>query len=122
MSYYYLATPYSKYEGGLEAAFIMAAKQTALLMQAGIPVFSPIAHTHPIAIHGGIDPLDYTVWQPVDQPMMDAATGLIVVCAPGWRESKGVAYEIEDFKLAGKPVFYMEMNVVPLALCKSLCE
>jgi hypothetical protein len=116
MSYYYLATPYSKYEAGLEGAFHLAARNTALLIRAGVPTFSPIAHTHPVAVHGNIDPYDYDVWIPADKPMMDAACGLIVLMAAGWDQSKGVAIEIEEFKKAGKPVVYMMPGVVPETL------
>src|SRR4051812_40121800 len=104
MSYFYLATPYSKYEGGLEAAFRMAAETCAKLIRAGVPVFSPIAHTHPIAKMGGIDPLDHGIWLPVDDPMMRAACGLLVYKAPGWRRSFGIAQEIKAFRAMKKPV------------------
>lgn len=59
MSFYYLATPYSRYAAGIEAAFQAASEQAAILVRHGIPVFCPIAHTHPIAIHGDIDPFDH---------------------------------------------------------------
>lgn len=48
----YLATPYSKFEGGLEAAFRAAAEVAAKLVRQGESVYSPICHTHPIAIYG----------------------------------------------------------------------
>lgn len=60
MSYWYLASPYSKYPAGIEAAFQDICKQTALLIRHKIPVYSPIAHTHPVAIHGEIDPTRMT--------------------------------------------------------------
>lgn len=111
--FWYLATPYSKYSGGIEAAFRVACWQTGLLIRAGVPVFSPIAHTHPVAIHCRMDPLDHAVWMPADRPMMDAARGLIVCMIPGWRESYGVGVEIETFQRAGKPVIYMRPGEVP---------
>lgn len=113
MSLWYLATPYSKYPKGIEAAFLVACQQTALLIRAGIPVYSPIAHTHPVAVNGDIDPLDHTIWLPADAPMMRAATGLIVCKMESWESSYGIGVEIAEFKKAGKPVVYMEQNVVP---------
>lgn len=113
MSYWYLATPYSKYVGGLEAAFTEACRQTALLVKAGVPVFSPIAHTHPIAMLAGMDPLDHTIWLPCDRPMMDAAWGLIVCKMDGWERSYGVAHEMDVFRQANKPVIYMKPGHVP---------
>ena len=45
--FWYLASPYSKYPEGTQAAFEMACWQAGLLIRAGVPVFSPIAHSHP---------------------------------------------------------------------------
>ncbi len=106
--FWYLATVYSKYPDGIEAAFVEAAKIAASLLKRGIRVYSPIAHTHPIAIHGGLDPLDHTIWLPADGPLMEAAVGLIVVKMTDWRESRGIQEEIKQFHMDGKPVMYME--------------
>ena len=113
MSFWYLATPYSKYPAGIEAAFVVACQQTALLIRAGIPVYSPIAHTHPVAINGDLDPLDHEIWIPADMPLMRSALGLIVCKMETWDSSKGIGIEIVEFKKAGKPVVFMEQNVVP---------
>jgi nucleoside 2-deoxyribosyltransferase len=104
----YLATPYSKYAGGLDAAFRDAAKLAALLLRAGVKCYSPIAHTHPIAVHGKVDPLDHSIWLPFDEAMMRAADVLLVAEMDGWKESKGVLHEINFFATAGKPVFYLD--------------
>lgn len=116
MSYWYLATPYSKYPGGLEAAFVLACKATADLIRAGVRVYSPIAHTHPVALHGEIDPYDHGIWLPADQPFMDAAKGVIVLRAETWEQSYGIKCEIAAFEAAGKPVIYMDPGVVPEGL------
>jgi glycosyltransferase involved in cell wall biosynthesis len=113
VSFLYLATPYSRYVAGIEAAYVMACEQQALLVRAGVPVFCPISHTHGAAIHGGIDPLDHTVWMPADEPFMAAASGLIMVMADGWEESYGMKIELETFRAAGKPVVWMTVGVVP---------
>lgn len=107
LGFWYVATPYSKYPRGLDAAFEDACKATASLLRMGINVYSPIAHTHPIAKHGGIDPLDHSIWLPADAPMMDAAEGLIVVKMEGWDESYGISEEIKAFRTAGKPIIYV---------------
>jgi len=112
-SFWYLATPYSKYPAGIESAFILACRQTALLIRAGVPVFSPIAHTHPIALHAGLDPLDHTIWLPCDRPMMDAAHGLIMLKAESWEQSYGMKVELETFQTLGKPVVWMTPGFVP---------
>lgn len=101
----YLATPYTKYPCGIEQAFIDAAKLAARLMLAGVRVYSPIAHTHPLAIHGNIDPLDHAIWMPFDEAMMAVADTLIVAHMDGWENSYGMKLEIDFFDRAGKPIF-----------------
>ena len=105
--FWYLATPYSKWPHGIHDAFCEAAKAAAEMLKRGHIVYSPIAHTHPIATHGGIDPLDHSIWLPFDGAMMAAAAGLYVVQMPGWDQSKGIAHEIAVFEAAGKPVHYV---------------
>lgn len=104
----YLATPYSKYDLGLEAAFVHAAELAAKLLQRGVCVYSPIAHTHPLSVYGKIDPLDHSIWLPFDARQMDAADCLIVARMQGWRESFGVQHEIETFKTEGKPIVHLD--------------
>lgn len=109
-SYWYLANPYSRYRDGIEVSFEMISAIAAELVCDGVPVFSPISHSHPIAVHGGVDPLDHTIWMPLDEPMMKAAHGLIVAKMHGWEESYGVGVEIREFRAAGKPILFMEVD------------
>lgn len=115
MRYFYLATPYSKYPGGLEMAFEIACMAAAQLIEKGVRVYSPIAHTHPIATHGAMDPLDHEIWLPADEPFMRHAHGLIVLKAASWEQSYGIGEEIKAFQMSGKPIIYMEPGVVPMA-------
>lgn len=101
----YLATPYSKYPAGIEAAFIEAARLTGELIKAGIKVYSPITHCHPASMHGNIPPLDHAIWLPFDEAMMNAAAVLIVAQMQGWHESFGVAHEIKFFEDRGRPIY-----------------
>lgn len=119
----YLAAVYSKWTGGdpgpgcsnnmrqamrLEDAFIEAAKLAAKLMLAGVKVYSPIAHTHPLAIHGRLDPLDHSIWLPFDEAMLTVCDTLIVAQMDGWQESRGIAHEVAFFETAGKPIFDLD--------------
>jgi hypothetical protein len=113
VSFYYLATPYSKYPAGIVQAHADACAQAALLVKAGIPVYSPIAHTHPIAIEGRLDPYDHELWLEADRTFMEAAKGLIVCEMEGWQASYGIECEIKYFAQAGKPRFQMVPGVVP---------
>jgi len=128
-SFWYLATPYSRYpvKGFLGLlcrlpflkhlrlwlAFIAASRQAALLVAAGVKVFSPIAHTHPIAVFSRMDPFSHGIWIPADEPFMDAAYGLIVCMLPGWVQSRGIDIEIKRFRRAGKRVHFMRPGQVP---------
>lgn len=48
-----------------------------MLIRAGVPVFSPIVHSHPVADVCGIDPLSHEIWLPAEAPMRYAAKGVI---------------------------------------------
>jgi hypothetical protein len=108
----YLATPYSKYESGIEQAFIDAAILTSRLLVAGVKVYSPIAHTHPLAIHGKLDPYDHKIWLPFDQAMMDASAAIAVATMQGWKESYGVQHEIQWFDKVGRPIFFVDPDTL----------
>lgn len=105
-SFAYIATPYTRYCKGLEEAWKAACCVTAEFIRRGVPVYSPIAHTHPVAIYGGIDPVDHALWMKADQAVMEAASDLYVIQMPGWNESKGVEMEIAEFKRTQKPITY----------------
>jgi len=106
--YQYLATVYSKHRLGIDIAWRESCRYAAQFIKAGVPVFCPIAHSHQIATQGLINPRDHSIWLPADLPLMEGAAGLIVVTSEGWRESAGIAAEIEHFTKAGKPIVYWE--------------
>jgi hypothetical protein len=104
----YLATPYSKYERGIEAAFIEASKLAARLIKSGVTVYSPIVYSHPVAIHGGIDPLDQQFWYDFDQAMMEKCDVLIIAHMDGWEQSTGIAHEVAFFQERWRPIFDLD--------------
>jgi len=108
--FYYLATPYSKYPGGIDLAFRHAACIAGNLVKHGYRVYSPIAHTHPLALHAGIDPLDHKIWLPFDETMMKACEAILVAKMLGWETSFGVQHEISVFRDADKRVFALEID------------
>ena len=110
---WYLATPYSKYPGGIAGAYELACKQSALLISHGIHVFSPIAHSHGIAFHGELDALSHDLWLKMDQTYMDLCIGCIFLLAESWEKSFGMAKEKEFFESVGKPVIEMIPDKVP---------
>lgn len=112
MGYWYLATPYSKHPGGVEEAADEACAVAAHLMREGLSIFSPIAHSHAVAIGGGLDLTDHDFWMPLDRPLFDGACGVIVAMMEGWEDSVGVAAEIEWAKRDGKPILYVDCEGV----------
>jgi Domain of unknown function (DUF1937) len=112
-AFWYLATPYSKYPHGIKAAFNLAVEARGLLLRAGVPCFSPIIHSHPVAIRCGIDPHDHSIWLPSEAPIMAAACGLIMLRAESWESSYGMEQERLIFKGSQRPVVYMDPGTVP---------
>jgi len=108
--YFYLASPYSNYPGGREKAFTEVSKAAGKLLKAGVHIFCPISHSHPICENSDIRVDEYDVWLPADQPFMEGAIGCIVLKMETWEMSQGVLHEIEYFTKAGKPILWMDWN------------
>lgn len=100
----YLAGPYSHPdEGVVEQRYDAHLEAAAQLIGTGAMVFSPIAHTHPIAMAHEL-PADFEFWREFDHRMIDACDKVVVLCVDGWRESVGVTAEIEYARGQGKEV------------------
>lgn len=111
--YWYLATMYTLYPGTKEDAYKFACKQTAMLINEGIVVQSPIAHSYGLAEHGGLPHYSHDFWMRVDAPMLENAKGVIIVTTPGWEKSTGIAYEKKWAEENNKPVLYMIPYTIP---------
>lgn len=98
----YLATPYRAYPGGLDAAALAAEKMAARLLDCGIEVYSPIAHSHNIAKHTRADQHS-DFWLLRQKPFLRAAAGIVVGTLPGWEDSSGIKFERAWMEAAGKP-------------------
>lgn len=91
----YLASPYSDPDPDVQnARFMVACKAAGILMKRGKVVFSPIAHTHPIAKAGSL-PEGWEYWSKVDSEFMGACDEMIVLKLDGWMFSVGIATEIK---------------------------
>jgi hypothetical protein len=116
--FFYLAGPYSKWHGGLDDASRVISEISGRLIQHGLPVFSPIAHSHAICAAAHMDFLSLDVWLPADEPLAIAAAGLIVADMDGWQTSYGVNEEIKWFRKMEKPCWLLdpvelELNDLP---------
>lgn len=105
MSFIYLASPYTEYRGGSDAAFRDAVSVSAKLTEAGLVVFSPVVHFHPISQR--MPPRTHAFWMRQCQPYMVAARSMIIAQLPGWDKSAGVFEEREFFRNAGKQIRYL---------------
>jgi hypothetical protein len=76
------------------------------MMRHGQQVFSPIAHTHPIAQFDL--PKGWEFWEEFDRWYISRCDEVVVLMLRGWRESKGVQAEIKIAEELGKPVSYIE--------------
>lgn len=102
----YLATPYTKYPPGHWSAYIAAAELAGVLMKAGVEVFSPVVHFHPLAHYGEIvEPHEF--WMARCQPFMDRCDALLIGALPTWLSSIGIRQEETMFEISGKPVFHI---------------
>lgn len=102
----YLASPYTHSDVHVrEWRFREACRVAAALLRAGVTVFSPIAHSHPIACFGM--PTSWEFWSQVDREYLSRCDVLAVLTLAGWRESVGVQAEIELARKMGIPVVYV---------------
>jgi hypothetical protein len=107
-SYWYLASPYSHSDGDvLQSRFAEAVRAAAWLSNLRVIAFSPIAHSHPMAVNHSL-PGDWGFWKHFDEVFVAQSSGVIVLTIDGWRESKGVKAEIELARLQGLPVYWMQ--------------
>lgn len=106
--YWYLASPYSKYPQGIVAAFEEACRAAAWLIGRGIPIFCPIAESHPIALYGKLDTLDHDIWLANDAPKIEASVGMVICKMETWETSTGILWERDQFRDGKKPTVYLE--------------
>jgi hypothetical protein len=115
MGLIYLATVYSSNPDGITNAHVQASALTAKLLRKGMKVYSPIAHTHPIAVYGNIDPYDHSIWLPFDEAIMDVSDTLLIAKMENWQISKGINHEINVFRKAGKPIYTLDPQTLEIA-------
>jgi hypothetical protein len=106
MSYTYLASPYSHPDASVrETRYHEAVDCVAWMIKNEIWVYAPIVHCHFVALKHAL-PTDAKTWQDYNHAMIRASRHLSILAVGGWRESKGVAEEIEFAREIGRPVTY----------------
>ncbi len=104
----YLATPYTHADKAVMLKrFEVVNRVASELMRGGKLVFSPISHTHPIALAGEL-PTDWHFWKQYDHAVMKCCGDMVVLRQDGWRESVGVNAEIQIAQELDIPVTFID--------------
>ena len=107
----YMASPYSHPDPAVrQRRFEAACQATVALMRAGLHIFSPLTHSHPLTRYGLAG--DWKFWEPYDRAHLEACGVLAVLMLDGWKESTGVQAEISIAREMGKPVLMIEPKAV----------
>ena len=101
----YLASPYSHEDPAIRAFRFEAAVQTAAnIIMRGIPVVSPIAHSHYIFVTRPETGSDFEAWREVDETLLLACDEMWILDLPGWNVSNGIREEAKIALANGMPV------------------
>ena len=84
-----------------------ACKYAGKLIEQGHNAYSPIAHSHGIAIHGTL-PLTADFWWPINREMIDWADECHCLMIPGWQYSAGIRQECKYISQIEKTLLYIE--------------
>lgn len=109
MSFTYIASPYTHTDPKvMEDRFNAVSAFTAQKIKEGEIVYSPIAHSHPLAVSYRLRG-DFDFWMQQNYGMLSKASKMIVLCLPGWQDSKGVQAEIVFAAKCGVAVEFVEV-------------
>ncbi len=93
----YLAAPYSDQGKKTVRSFIryeLTTRVFAKLLEAGVKVFSPLNHTHPVSL---VMTGEEYPFLKLDYPILCNCSAMVVLTFPGWEESHGIAQELKWF-------------------------
>ena len=100
----YLASPYSAPIPAMSRRrFEIVCECAGFLMAGGLHVFSPIAHSHPIAISCNLG-LGWDYWAEFDRKMIEMCDQFAVLMLPAWEDSVGVRAEIQIARELGRVI------------------
>lgn len=106
MSYTYLAIAYS---GREEESFDFSMVAAAHYFNAGVHVYSPIAHCHPIAKAHSM-PTDFDFWKNYNHAMIKSSNEVHVLVPPGWEVAT-----IGSIGVQGE--FLFALGMIPIRIC-----
>jgi hypothetical protein len=99
----YLASPYSHPDPVVrESRYQAACRAVVAFLHAGLVVFSPIVHSHPLGL-----PADWKFWEGFDREYLVRCDEVVVLMLDGWQDSFGVQAELTIARELGRPVRYL---------------
>lgn len=112
----YLACPYTSkapHSGAWEAVRFQLANIAAMaFIRQGAIVFSPLSHSHPIAMTQPATKNTHSLWLSQDLAFLDRSDVMIILDLPGARTSFGVGREIQFCEETQKPYFYTSLTEI----------
>lgn len=104
----YLATPYSHERPETRRErYLKACRVTAVLMKAGIPVFSPLLNSVPAVEEGGLE-IEHDDFLKIDLPILRRCDEVLIVEIDGWDKSAGVWSEMTEAIVHKIPITLIE--------------
>uniref|UniRef100_A0A6M3Y599 DUF1937 domain-containing protein n=1 Tax=viral metagenome TaxID=1070528 RepID=A0A6M3Y599_9ZZZZ len=104
----YLGCPYSSDDPAVrEYRFEQVNIKAGELMKRGHIVYSPISHSHPIAMACGL-PLGFDFWEAQDRSFIEWSDEVWFLMLAGWDRSSGMCREHEIAIEKGKPVRWIK--------------
>jgi hypothetical protein len=104
IGYWYMAGPYSD---NIEERYKEHLTVAALLTKRNLTIYAPIIHYHEMARIYNM-PTDADFWVEHNRNMIAPANGVIVLCLPGWAQSKGVRKELDYSKAINAVVWALD--------------
>lgn len=107
----FLASPYThKDKEIMTLRYKAALKAAARLTKEGNIVFSPIIHSHPIAVTYGL-PRDYSFWQAYTKSfIVNWAEVFSILCLRDWKNSTGIKDESTLAREVGLSFSYIHLG------------
>jgi hypothetical protein len=103
--FWYLVSPYSSDDPNIRRRrYEQALSATAILMQRGYAVFSPLSHSIPLTDPRFELPQYTEFWLGTDLPILEASRGVVLLKLDGWDKSAGVTAELIHADRCGLPV------------------
>lgn len=113
---WFVSSPYTRSPRGHTGAYLDVCRLAARLhREHGLNVFSPIAHSHGMAMYGKLPVVDHDFWMSFNAPFLRICEGMLFCKMDGWDESFGMAVEHNIFKNDSKPIYYVDPKTLEIS-------